>query len=147
MRRYSPRKSFALLDYMCGTVVLVSALATVTSLNMTKFRILKAARHRQMAIYSRHNLLELESLRYSRAKNFETIRKQFNKQNAWVELSIEGSSEQMKQLGTRAKAKLRARALSNRSDLIELNIEIRWFHTKESSTSLNFSRLIRKQRN
>lgn len=147
MRRpFQIDRGFAILDYMCGTVILVSALATVSSLNMAKFRTLSTARKRQSAIFAANSVLELHADHYSQAQNFPKI-KASHSTETWTELELLAESQSyLNSMARQAELQIRARRVKAHDSLIELNVVVRWFHDRTTFSSLNFSTILSKPR-
>jgi hypothetical protein len=146
-RRRSQQRGFAMVDYLCGTMILMSTIVSVTQLTTMKSRMLRAAKQRQSAIDSVNN--KLNQIKFRLAVNPKERARAFKvAQNAasgkWGRFKTVRSGISLKTIGGNAFALIETRPAKNLSarEFIELRVSIEWTWNPDKTTHCRVSTLI-----
>lgn len=149
LRRRRAHKGFALVDYLCGTIIMVATLISVASLNAVKSKTLRFARQRQMAIFCANNLLieQKHKLLENKEWNATAVQKADGaKDAAWVDLTQIKDDPSVKSVIRNAVAKVQVRPAKGIANdgFIEMRVLVEWKWDVDKSTSAQLSSLVKR---
>lgn len=149
LKRRHSHKGFALVDYLCGTIIMVATLVSVASLNAVKSKTLRFARQRQMAIFCASNLLiEQKAKLNDDAKwNAQAIQKASGAKDAdWAELTEIKDDPSLKTIIRGAVAKVQVRPAKGAASkgFIEMRVLVEWNWDVDRKTSAQLSALVKR---
>jgi hypothetical protein len=141
-------RSFALVDYLCGSIILTATMLSVTSLTTLKSRTLRASKQHQNAIFCANNILNTQKLKFQndpnmRATVYKLVGAQSNKKN-WTTYSNMDKPLNLKQVESQAKAVLEFKAVEglDQSQYLEMRVNIQWTWDGTRSTACHVSTLV-----
>ncbi|MDF1660362.1 MAG: hypothetical protein P1V97_01220 [Planctomycetota bacterium] len=149
LKRRRSHKGFALVDYLCGTIIMVATLVSVASLNAVKSKTLRFARQRQMAIFCASNLLiqQKNKLHEDAQWNAKAVQKAAEAKDAdWAELTKITDDPAVKSVirGAVAKVQVRPAKGAAKDGFIEMRILVEWRWDVERSSSAQLSTLVKR---
>ena len=149
LKRRRGRRGFALIDYLCGSIIMVAVLISVTSLNVMKSKTLRFARQRHMAIFCAKNLLiEEKSKLLSEANaNVQAARKaDAAKKSQWTDLTVIKDDPGLKNVmhGAIAKVQVRPATGAAKQQFFEMRVLVEWRWDVDKTTSSQLSTLVKR---
>lgn len=149
LKRRRSQKGFALVDYLCGTIIMVSTLVSVASLNAMKSKTLRFARQRQMAIFCANNLLikEKRKLHDDAKWNAQAVQKADSvKDKEWADLTEVKDDPSVKSVikGAVAKVQVRPATGAAKDGFLEMRVLVQWNWDVDKSMSSQLSCLVKR---
>jgi hypothetical protein len=142
VKLYGQRRSFALLDYISGTTILVGAVMGITSLHITRANTLSFAHQRQLARYEVNSSLSdarrrLDSDKPFRAKALAAVQKA---KGQWVDLATAARKSDQR-LGSDSSCLWQARSLEGMDPRLgfELSAKVSWLYLPGDLDSLHLT--------
>lgn len=137
------RRAFALIDYICGSMILATTMAAITSVNLTKFRTFAAARHRQRALYLASGLLQTSTARLSSRESQRALAARLRVAGeAWIELEDMAPEAELRRITHNAQAQVEARLAPGIDGGIELRVTVLWGETNPPTSELAVATLV-----